>query len=385
MSRQELLSKRRQTHMAAEDAEDLARLLKETTQNEQLEMSAPISTQVEKTPSPTHSNTHYSPTSQPPPVFPSRINISRRETEINNMSPKTATPSSPFENRTPLTVTTQNGKEGTITRIYRKFTTLLKPNFLGARREALRFIPDRKPPANPTSIVCEDIEEFALVVQERAAQSMLLHKLSIMYMKMRSKKEDSIDTPTITASPLDDEIQSSPSPSKPLKRTNSDKKEREYFEERLIEVTRSKHLLVYRLTNQIRAQLPNNPPIDYEKCYSLSEDFNVHSIGLTQIKLKGGKTTQAYVITITFMALYTLTFAVTSESEYQDWLDVFRLHVMRNIAIIESSTHISTGEDTDLKVIEEYNMLVEQKDEWIRMMGETRYAELIRNYAETIV
>ncbi len=346
--------------------------------------------------SPLPDNSSRSSSPSTPPQFPSRINIARREqNSLNTPSPKAI--SSPMENphASPTLSTSPTTpsmlKAGTMSRIYRKFTTLLKPNnlFKQGRTEVVRFVPDRKPAQNPTTIQCDDIEsEFALVVQERASQAMALHKLSIMYMKMRSKKEDSIDmnTPTGSFSPIENENFENvtpQTPSTPLRRSASES--REFFEERLIEVTRSQHLLIYKVTSQIRSQLPHNPPLDYEKCFMLSDDFSVSAGGLTTIKLKGGKSQLAYSITITFLAFYTLTFAVLQEEEYQDWLDVFRVHVMRNTATIPYNHHMPQTEVTEQKVIEEYNMLVEQRDEWIRTMGNTRYLELVQAYAETIL
>jgi hypothetical protein len=401
MSRQDMMARRRQTVFndinVSDDGFDLLKELQKASEEEEKKKSY-------STPDSNGSRSPTSTTSNQPPVFPTRINVTRRDRTdtVNTPSPKI--PASPVENhhispissQTPSTPSTPNNneklKQGTITRIYRKFTTLLKPNnlFQKGRAEAVRFVPDRKPASNPTTIKCEDIEtELALVVQERAGQNMVLHKLSVMYMKMRSKKEDSHDlstigTPTTTASPLDNMDTDAPAtPSTPSRQ--AEKKLKEYFEERLVEVTRSQHLLIYKLTNQVRAQLPHNPPIDYEKCFMLSDDFSVHAGGLNTIKLKGGKSTQAYVITITFLAFYTLTFAVSNEDEYEDWLDVFRVHVMRNTAAIPFSSHVSSAEETELKIIEEYNMLVEQREEWARTMGNDRYIELMRAYADTIL
>ncbi|KAL0481435.1 elongation factor Ts [Acrasis kona] len=291
--------------------------------------------------------------------------------------------------------------EGALRKMYRKFTTLFK-----SRAGPVRLIPDRNPPTNPTNIMCEKIEtDLANVISERANESMYTYKMGIVYFKMRTKREESLSdtpsySPSTSESPLNfmeafENVFSPNTPSEspsPIRGGNLEnrtsltslKKVKEVYTEKLLEVTKSQHILSYKLNNSIKAQLPHNPPTDYEKCYSIGEDFTITAVGQSTISVKGGRNVQAYLITITFVAYYTLTFAVTDEDDYQDWLSVLNIHATRNIAVAPMRKYVSLQEEIDTKIIEEYNMLVELGEESVNTVGGVRFLDLMNTYSDTI-
>jgi len=74
----------------------------------------------------------------------------------------------------------------------------------------------------------------------------------------------------------------------------------------------------------------------------------------------------------------------SDEELLKDWCEVFCLILNRNFSLINYDFKLTDLEEIEHSILDEYSLLVDQKEVMIKFSGENQYNDLIESFKEKI-